>query len=122
MTVLTPTASIWSVATRITALDSEGYPDPGNAMYVTEQKLKLDANQTQETGDEIKLKNATGNLAVYAKHGEIPIWGKVNLELAIPDPAIEALLTGGSPGPVSDTTMRSTLPITSARMVAGSAR
>ena len=55
MTVLTPTASIWSVATRITALDSEGYPDPGNAMYVTEQKLKLDANQVTEAligGDE----------------------------------------------------------------------
>ena len=95
MTVLAPTASIWSVATRITALDAEGFPDPGNAMYVTEQKLKLDANEVTETGDEVKLKNASGNLSVFAKHGDIPVWGKLTFELAIPDPALEALLTGG---------------------------
>ncbi len=95
MTVLTPAASIWSVATRITALDAEGFPDPGNAMYVTDQKLKMTPAPAVETGDEIKIKNASGNLSVYAKHGDMVTWGKVTLDLAIPDPALEALLTGG---------------------------
>lgn len=95
MAVLTPTASIWSVATRICALDAEGFPDPGNAMYVTEQKLKATATPATETGDEVKIKNASGNLSVFAKHGDMVTWGKIQLELAIPDPALEALLTGG---------------------------
>jgi hypothetical protein len=95
MTVLTPTASIWSVATRITALDAEGYPDPGNSMYVSEQKLKLAPAPVMETGDDVAVKNASGNLSVFAKHGDMVKYGKVTLDLAIPDPAIEALLTGG---------------------------
>ena len=60
MTVLSPTASIWAVATRITSLDAEGFPDPGNAMYVTEQLMKLTPNEVTETGDEPKIEERLG--------------------------------------------------------------
>jgi hypothetical protein len=96
MTVLNPTASIWAVATRICALDVEGYPDPGNAMYVTEQMLKTGLTPVMETGDDVVQKNASGNLSAWAKHADMVKYGTISLELAIPDPALEALCTGAT--------------------------
>lgn len=93
--VLNPTASVWAVATRVCQLDVEGYPDPGNAMYVTKQMLKLNAAPTMETGDDVAIKDASGDLSVFAKHGDMIKYGKVQLDLTIPDPALEALCTGG---------------------------
>lgn len=96
MTVVNPTASIWAVATRICALDIEGYPDPGNAMYVTEQMLKTTATPVKETGDDIAIKNASGNLGAFGKHGDMVKYGTIALELAIPDPALEQICAGGT--------------------------
>jgi hypothetical protein len=65
-------------------------------MYVTEQLMKLTAAPAVETGDEVKIKNASGNLSVYAKHGDMPTWGKLTFDLVEPDANLEALLTGGT--------------------------
>ena len=96
MAVLTPAASVWVQATRVTALTAEGEPAPGNAMYVTESLMKMTAAPAMETGDEVKIKNASGNLSVFAKHGDMVTWGKVTFDLVVPDPGLEALLTGGT--------------------------
>jgi hypothetical protein len=96
MTVINPTASIFAVATRICALDVEGYPDPGNAMYVTEQMMKTSLTPVMETGDEPVVKNAAGNIAAWAKHADMVKYGTIALELSIPDPALEALCTGAT--------------------------
>jgi hypothetical protein len=65
-------------------------------MYVTESLMKMTAAPAMETGDEVKIKNASGNLSVFAKHGDMPTWGKVAFDLVVPDPGLEALLTGGA--------------------------
>ncbi|HEY4452394.1 MAG TPA: hypothetical protein VGN13_12465 [Solirubrobacteraceae bacterium] len=83
------------MATRITALDSNGFVDPGAASYTTEQAMKVTMTPVMETGDDIAIKNAAGNLAVYAKHPDIVKYGTVSLDMGIPEPAIEQLCTGG---------------------------
>jgi hypothetical protein len=89
--------SIWVVATRICALDSTtGAPDPGTLTYTTDTAMKLTHQPTVETGDAITVKNAAGNLAVAAKHDDIPWMGDITFELATPNPILEGLLTGAT--------------------------
>ena len=89
-------ASVWAVATRFSRLDEEGYVDAGAPTYTTEQLMKCTMTPVLETGDDIAVKNAKGNLGVYAKHGDIPKYATINVEMAIPDPGIEALCDGGT--------------------------
>lgn len=90
-------SSIWVVATRICALDATtGAPDPGTLTYTTDTAMKLSFQPSVETGDEIKVKNAAGNLAVAAKHDDIPWVGDITFELATPNPILEGLLTGAT--------------------------
>src|SRR5271169_648606 len=89
-------ASVWAVATRFSRLDEEGFVDAGVTTYTTEQLMKCTMTLDAETGDEIAIKNAKGNLGVYAKHDDIPKWATIQVEMAIPDPGIEALCDGGT--------------------------
>lgn len=88
-------AAVWAAATRISDLNTDGSPAPGNPTYTTDTLVKCTITPVTATGDDIEIKNANGDLSVFAKHGDIPKYGTVSLELATPDPALEQLLCGG---------------------------
>lgn len=93
---LPPGGVVWAKATRITALDSEGYVIPGNSTFVTEQLMKATITPVNEAGDAIAIKDAAGNLGVYALKGDIPKWYTIALEMVYPDPQLEALICNGT--------------------------
>ncbi len=89
-------AAIWCQAMRVSALDPNGYVDPGANSYVTNQLIKATITPVTATGDDIELKNANGDLVTFAKHGDIPKYATVSLELGTPDPALEQICCGGT--------------------------
>ena len=91
-----PGGIVWAAATRITPLDNDGNIIPGSDVFVTDQLMKCTITPVNEAGDAIALKNASGNLGVFAVKGDIPKWYTIALELVYPDPQLEALLTGGT--------------------------
>ena len=91
-----PGGTVWAVATRFCPLDPDGNIIPGADVFVTDQLMKATITPVNEAGDAIAIKNAKGNLGVYALKGDIPKWYTVAIEMVYPDPQIEALLTGGT--------------------------
>lgn len=89
-------ASIWVVAARLQTLDAYGYVDPSAVTYTTYQTIKCTLTPVVTTGDDIEVKNASGDLSVFAKHGDMIKYYTVSFELATPDPALEQLLCGGT--------------------------
>lgn len=89
-------ASVWCAALRISTLDANGYVNPGAPTYTTAQMIKAMLTPVMETGDDIAIKNANGDLAVFAKHGDVPKYYTVALDLATPDPALEQICCGGT--------------------------
>lgn len=88
-------ASIWVVASRISTLDAQGYVDPGANTYVTKTLIKATLTPVTETGDDIAIKNASGDLGAWGKHPDVRKYYTVSLELATPDPGLEAACSGG---------------------------
>lgn len=88
-------ASIFAVATRVSVLDANGFVDPGANTYVTNTLVKGTLTPVLETGDDITVKNAAGDLGAWAKHPDMRKYYTVSLELATPDPALEAACCGG---------------------------
>jgi hypothetical protein len=86
---------IWVDAVRIAQIDSEGFLDPGAPVYTTDKVIKATATPVLETGDDIALKNAAGDLAVFGKHGDYPRYYTFLLELGAPDAILEHLCAGG---------------------------
>ena len=97
---MTPTlaqaASIFAVRTRIAQLDSNGFPAPGNNVYVTNTMVKATYTPVLESGDDIAIKAGSGDLVSWAKHGDMVKYGTFNIEFAIPDPGLEAVISGGT--------------------------
>lgn len=89
-------ASIWVVATRLQQLDAFGFVDPSASTYTTYQLIKASINPVLETGDDIAIKNASGDLTVFAKHADMIKYYTITLELATPDPALEQIVAGGT--------------------------
>lgn len=87
--------AVWTNVTRICPLDPFGNLLAGSNMYVTNTLVKATLTPVNEAGDAIAVKRADGNLGVFAVHGDIPKWYTAQVELVTPDPALEALLTGG---------------------------
>jgi hypothetical protein len=88
-------ASIWPVAVRFSQLDPNGYPVVGANSITTDQVQKITVTPVITTGDDIEEKNAAGNLAVHAKHPDMPKYYTVNITLVTPDPDLSQLLGGG---------------------------
>jgi hypothetical protein len=88
-------ASLQCVAIRVTALDPSGAPAPGNDMYVSDQLVKIDFNPDMEAGQEISNRGASGNLCVVYRTPDLLKRLTIELELCIPDPELEVLLSGG---------------------------
>ena len=89
-------AQVFADATRISTLDPNGYPAIGSATYTTDTLVKATIAPALETGDDIVTKNASGNIAYHYKHGDMPKYFTINLEMANPDPTMEVLLVGGT--------------------------
>src|SRR5262245_56227671 len=87
--------SLQCVAIRVTALDASGAPKAGNDMYVTDNLVKIDFNPEMETGQEISNKNAAGNLCVVWRSPDLMKRLTLSLDVCVPDPELEVLLTGG---------------------------
>ena len=96
MADLTTGASIFAVATRVTVLDSNGFPAAGANTYTTDKLVKATITPVLESGDDIAIKNAAGDLAAWTKHGDMVKYGTLNLELAVPNPSLEAAMSGGT--------------------------
>jgi hypothetical protein len=90
-----PGSSIWAKAIRITPLDSLGNLIAGVSTLVTDTMVKLTITPVMEAGDQVAVKNAGGDLSTWAKHGDIIKWYTLLIELAIPDPQLEAAIAGG---------------------------
>jgi len=88
-------ASLQCVAIRVTALDAGGKPQPGAAMYVTDNLVKIDFNPEMESGQEISQKNAAGNLCVVYRTPDLMKRLNMSVEVCVPDPELEVLLSGG---------------------------
>lgn len=89
-------ASIWCQALRVSTLDVNGYVDPGANTYTTNQMIKLTSTPVNETGDDIAIKNANGDLTAFGRHGDVPKYHTLALELGTPDPALEQICCGGT--------------------------
>ncbi len=89
-------AQVFADATRISTLDPNGYPAIGSATYTTDTLVKATIAPALESGDDLVTKNASGNIAYHFKHGDMPKYFTVNLEMATPDPTLETLLIGGT--------------------------
>lgn len=93
---LAPGGVVWAKVTRICGLDVDGNVIPGASVFVTDQLMKATITPVNEAGDAIAIKNASGNLGVYALKGDIPKWYTVALEMVYPDPQLEALICNGT--------------------------
>jgi len=89
-------AAVWVVATRISVLDVNGFPDAGANAFVTNTPMKVTGAPVVETGDDIAVKNAAGDLAVWARHSDMPKYHMITLDLATPDPLLEQACAGGT--------------------------
>src|SRR5580658_1108125 len=89
-------ASVWVTTMRVAQLDSSGYPDSGANMLVTNTLVKLTDTPVVETGDDIAIKGASGDLGVFAKHADMPKYHTMSMELYAPDPLLEQMGVGGT--------------------------
>jgi hypothetical protein len=124
-TTLQTGASIWAVASRLTPLDAEGNLIVGAGVLVTRTLVKGTMTIVYEPGDAVAIKDASGELSVFAIHGDIPKWGTAAIEFALPDPQLEYMLTNGiifndTTSPLGDPTAPNTSPRTTlGSLVAG---
>lgn len=88
-------ASLQCAAIRVTALNFDGNPAPGNPMYVSDQLVKIDFNPDVEAGLEISNRGASGNLCVVYRTPDLMKRLTIAVELCVPDPELEVLMTGG---------------------------
>jgi hypothetical protein len=64
-------------------------------MYVSDQLVKIDFNPDMEAGQEISNRGASGNLCVVYRTPDLMKRLTIELELCVPDPELEVLLSGG---------------------------
>jgi hypothetical protein len=92
---LVTAAAIFAVRTRLTPLDPQGYPSVGAGVIVSASLVKATVTPVVEAGDDIVVKAASGDLAAFAKHGDMIKRGTINIEMAVPDPNLVAAIQGG---------------------------
>lgn len=88
-------AAVWATATRMSTLDVNGFVAPGATTYVSSALVKATFTPVLETGDDIVVRTAAGDLGVFAKHPDMIKYYTVAIEIATPDPALEQLMAGG---------------------------
>ena len=89
-------ASIWVSVARIVPLDANGNLIADANVFVTNTPVKVTLTPVVETGDDIAVKNANGDLIAWGKHGDMIKYATVSIELGLPDPYLEQVLAGGT--------------------------
>lgn len=82
---------------RVALLDTNGVPHPGaGGLYCTDQLVKVAWKPVYEDGAEITRKNGSGQTCVNYRGPDSFKRADVEITLCAPNPALVALLTGGS--------------------------
>jgi hypothetical protein len=98
-------AAIWVSVMRVSTLDVNGFPAAGSNTFTTNALVKATLTPVIETGDDIAVKNAYGDLVAWGKHGDMVKYGTISVELAVPDAQLEQLLCGGTSYTASGTAL-----------------
>lgn len=90
-------SSLQGCAVRVARLDANGAPIAGpNNLYVSNQWVKVTWKAEYEAGQEFTLRNACGDLTTLYKDRDVAKRYSVELDLSVPDPELEELLTGAA--------------------------
>ncbi|MDE1904830.1 MAG: hypothetical protein KGH75_00075 [Rhodospirillales bacterium] len=100
---------VFAEVMRVTTLDVNGFPAVGSNTLTTNQLLKCSFAPAEETGVDLVTVNANGDIASHFKHGDMPKYYTVQLELSTPDPQLHQMLAGGTL--LSDTSAALTTPV-----------
>jgi hypothetical protein len=95
MALSTSSAALEAVAMRVTQLNPDGSISSGNQYYVTNSFTKIAPSPQIESGDDIVLKNAAGDICVAYKHGDMTTRLNMEIDLCSPDEILEQFLAGG---------------------------
>jgi hypothetical protein len=89
-------APIFAVAMRVCQLDASGYIDTGAPTYTTSLAAKATLTPVMQTGVDVFEINAAGDRGAQGRHDDMVKYYTAALEMVVPDPAIEAILNGGT--------------------------
>jgi len=99
---------IFADIVRFTVLDANGFPAAGANTWSTAGLIKATLTPVVEAGDDIAVKLASGDLAAWYRHGDMPKYKTIEIDMSRPDVNIEQALAGGSVITDSTTTALST--------------
>jgi hypothetical protein len=90
-------ASVRGVALRVTRLGADGAPIAGGLCdsYITGGFINFSFTPAYSEGDEVEVKNASGEVCVYYKVNNTLRNVTTKLEICDPDPVLTELLVGG---------------------------
>lgn len=88
---------VQACAMRVARLEPNGVPDPGaNNLYVSNALSLLVVTPVYEDGDEIRQKNACGEVVVNYRDDDSLLRFDVQLTILTPDPELMEMLSGGA--------------------------
>jgi hypothetical protein len=87
---------VFAEVVRFSQLDVNGFPAPGSSTITINALLKATFTPVMVTGVDLDMLNANGDLYSHFKHGDMPKYYTMALEIAHPDPVLHALLAGGT--------------------------
>jgi hypothetical protein len=87
---------VFSSVTRFAALSPSGAVAVGANTYTTNAMMKCTLTPALETGVDLVAINANGDIGSHFKHGDMPKYYNVSLEMITPDPVMSAILSGGT--------------------------
>lgn len=96
---------IFADIVRFSVLDRNGFPGIGQPTWTTAGLIKATLTPNLESGDDIAIKLASGDLGTMFRHGDMAKYYTFMLELLRPDQGMEAALAGGTA--ISDSTTAS---------------
>ena len=87
---------VFAAVTRVTTLDVNGFPAVGANVFTTNSLIKCSFQPNQEKGVDLATINANGDLYSHYKHGDMPKYYDVQIEIGTPDPVLHQMLGGGT--------------------------
>jgi hypothetical protein len=87
---------VFAEVVRFSTLDVNGFPATGSNTITINALLKATFTPVLVTGVDLDMINANGDLQSHFKHGDMPKYYTMALEIANPDPVLHALLAGGT--------------------------
>jgi hypothetical protein len=87
---------IFADIVRFSTLDQNGFVGAGSATWTTAGLIKATLTPTLESGDDIAIKLASGNLGTMFRHGDMAKYYTFAIDIIRPDQGLEAALAGGT--------------------------